>query len=221
MTETRPTVQELLAAYASGALRGAEAAAVEELLARDPAARAELEALRSTLAAVRAVEPVAAAEPDWDQMARDIRAACVPARPGLWARLRAALRPQHALLGAAVAGVAALLIVMLLRRHPAGEDAVVPEAPIASAPVTPPSPRDTGFTELDGMDEEQLAALEAALGAPAVGPDDGTAADDDEALAAADDDDTDLGMFDGSSYDDWLAAMSEDDLDDLEAGLDG
>ena len=64
---------------------GRGGAQVEALLAAHPEARAELDAIARTLAAVRAAEPRPHGEPDWDAMAREIQRACIdePApRPG-------------------------------------------------------------------------------------------------------------------------------------------
>jgi anti-sigma factor RsiW len=124
----RPPAELLLAAHADGALDGADEAAVAEHLAADPAAREQLAALREVLAEARAAAPAPAAEPDWDAMARDIGRACdAAARPGLWATLRALLRPRPATFALAAAAAALLLYLAA-------------PAVRSTAPAPPPAP---------------------------------------------------------------------------------
>ncbi len=126
---------ELVAAYAAGGLDPAEAAKVEELLARDDDARAELIEIRKALAAVKAARPLPASEPDWDAMAREIRQACAgddPAGPGWLARVAARLgmgevgRPARwwarpvglTAIASGVAGAAAIAIAQATTTRP-------------------------------------------------------------------------------------------------------
>jgi len=91
-------VAELLSAHAAGGLAPAEVARVEAYLAEHPEARAELDEIARTLAAVRAAEPRPRGEPDWDAMAREIQRDCAgePGAPWwqlwrLWSRRPVAL----------------------------------------------------------------------------------------------------------------------------------
>src|SRR5215213_6448973 len=90
---TRSNPEELLAAWAHRPddLSDEERRAVEALLARDAAARAEAEADRAMIARVADL-PEAGVEPVWDDLAASIRAA-LPAPmapvPNLWSRWRA------------------------------------------------------------------------------------------------------------------------------------
>jgi len=192
---------------------------------------------------------VPAEEPDWEQMASDIRAACAQPRPGLWQRLRAALaaplrdRRGQAALGLAVTAVAALVIVLLVGRDrqpaPVELAATGPDAAVAEPG------EDLRVAEVEDLDEAELEALEVALapGRLAAGTQDGGVDDPGEdplAIAAAEagltpeelaewaqlsvsaapaEGQLELGMFEDSGYDDWLAGMSESDLDVLDEAL--
>lgn len=230
--DRRPTAEELLAAYASGGLRGAEAAEVEELVARDPAARAELDAMRTTLAAVRAAEPVPAEEPDWEQMASDIRAACVQPPPGLWQRLRGVFAPLRGrrgqvALGLAVTAAAALVIVLLVGRgreqasEPVQVATTTPADAGAGDPVQPlrAPGEEVRVAEIEELDEPELEALEVAAAQAELTAEELAELEQLATSLAPAEGDLELGMFEDSGYDDWLAGMSESDLDLLEEEL--
>src|SRR4051812_27607595 len=72
-------------AHRPGDLTADERAAVEALLARDPAARAEADQLRGVIERVRALPPEG--EPSWSALAASIRASCEAAPRSWWARV--------------------------------------------------------------------------------------------------------------------------------------
>jgi anti-sigma factor RsiW len=116
--------EEKLSAYFDGELEPAERQEVEQWLARDPAGQATLaelgmmrQALDASLAAEAAKVPQARFEQIWDEIDRTLdreTAAHMPAvaAPSLWTRMLNVLRPAWAPV-AAVAGVAAVLIVVV------------------------------------------------------------------------------------------------------------
>jgi hypothetical protein len=181
---------ELLAAYADGGLTADEAAEVEALLARSPEARAELEAIRRLLDEARRAED--AAEPDWDQMAREIHRACdtAPSARRAWLRWP---RPALALGGLAAAAAAAVLFIALRgERDGGGAQRAASAPPVAPAPAAASEGDDDALPELrepaiDELDDDEVAALDEELAADDLG-DDGFIAD---LLAPAGDDDGD------------------------------
>ncbi len=187
---------DLLAAYADGGLSPDEASAVEELLARSPEARAELEAIRRLLAEARAAEaPVEGSEPDWDQMARVIQRAARDAPAPRFAWLRAPRRVLAIGALAAAAGAAMLFVVLRGaedRRAPHEAAAIAPVAPATTAEEAGPDPLPAlREPEVDELSADELADLEGELDADDLG-DDGFIAD----LLAAGGGDEDDGAFD-------------------------
>lgn len=130
MKPTSPSPEELLSAYADGALSDSERATVEAYLADHPDARSELDEIRSLLSRVRENPPEPAREPDWAAMNVAINEAIDTAgdgakSPGLAARLRAwlaGLAHPRVALGALAIGAAAAVIVALATGWPGGQD---------------------------------------------------------------------------------------------------
>jgi hypothetical protein len=191
----RRRVDRLLAAHASGGLDPAEARAVNDEVAGDPALRAELDEIAGTLAAVRAARPRPTEEPDWDAMAREIGRACddsaPPATPRGLRRFWPA-RPAAALTLTA-AGAAALAVAIAI----AGRLDREPDPPRPqSAQATAPAPR-----------AGEVAAAEAVVD-PAAEP------------AERDDDDDDEGEDALPDLGPGLDALSGDELAAFERALD-
>ena len=110
MTERHDDIRAKLASHADGGLDDDEELVVEDYLAGNPDARAELDELRQVIARVRGSEPRPDHEPDWDALAAAIDAACV-APPGWLTRLRAGFEWRHAaLVGVGVAAIAVLVM---------------------------------------------------------------------------------------------------------------
>lgn len=206
----RDDVAELLAAHAAGGLAPAEAARVEAYLAEHPEARAELDEITRTLAAVRAAEPRPHGEPDWDAMAREIQRACTgePGAPWwqvwrLWSRRPVAL--------AASGAVAIALVFVALSRG--GDSTQSRERSAAVDPrygrVAPDRGGAPGAGEASQGTADDDAANSASEGAAIAGADDHGGDD----LVAAD------------SYPDLrapvLGDLSNDELERLERALDG
>lgn len=226
----------LLAAFADdpGALTAAERAEVEALLAHDAGARAEVDAVRGLLGAVRELPQPPA--PAWDELARAISAAVDRAGPpSRWARLRSwLLRPS---VGIGVACATAAAVGLWIARRPASAPTAAHiDAPAldAGAPGAPPAslfgdePATAGeLADLDELDDAALDRLAASLGAAALDEldadgigfaaldrdhhrhDDGVAIAVDDAELDAEDDvlgDPDL---------DWVDELSDDDADTL------
>lgn len=139
MSDRLPS-DELLAAYADGALHGEEAKQVEDYLASNRDAAAELDELHRVLANVRAAEPRPTQEPNWAAMQRNIRLACdesaTPSWPG---RLRQLLRPRFVVGFAAVAAVGALAFLVVR-----GDSTPNPSEPSVAAAST-----DAGATKIE------------------------------------------------------------------------
>ena len=127
--------KQLIAAYLDGVaeLGADERRRVEELLRDDPAARADADELRATLATLRAMRPEGI-EPDWTALERRIGAA-VPATPptSWWRRLR-----WVAPIGALAATAATALVLV---HHPAPERTIQIDAgaPIVAPVEAPPT----------------------------------------------------------------------------------
>jgi anti-sigma-K factor RskA len=116
ITETHPDPDSLLGAYVLDALDADERRLVEDHLARDPRARAEVDDLRET-AAVLAVAPLAdeAPPPDlWERISAHASAASDPAVVDELASRRARRNSSRAVwVASAVAGVAAAVALVL------------------------------------------------------------------------------------------------------------
>jgi len=203
--------EELLAAYADGGLTPAEAAEVESLLAHSPEARGELEAIRRLLAEARQTGPDAAAEPDWDEMARAIHQACDAALPRRFAWL---WQPRRLIAIGALAASAAAVVGFIALRPGDGRETSRPRAaaltePPATAPVEPRPPTTADGAEepdalpalrepeVDELSPTELADLDDELESDDLG-DQGFIADllDPGAGGAGGDDDDDLDVFD-------------------------
>jgi hypothetical protein len=164
---TRLPIDQLLAAYASGAaLSDEERTAVEAFLEQSPAARDDVTAIGGLLDELRAAQPEPPAARE--AVVRAVRIACAapaPARGPLgWLRRRWTIAVPAGLAAAA----AAVLAVQLASRSSALEPAppAPPPAPIA-VPEAPPA--DDGVY-LDGeaivlgdLDDAETAAIDDAL----------------------------------------------------------
>lgn len=218
MSDSRPTDDELLAAYADGGLDPRDTARLDAHTDGDADAAAEVDALRQTINAVRATQPRPAAEPAWDDMARSIRAACDPLpapRPRVsWlARL---LRPRVAAPILAVAAAATIALIWT-RRHsatpqpapliaasepPAGD--TVPPAPAVLPEEQVPTPDQ--IPAVAELDDGQLDAVLAALDDV---PDlSGDSSGDDTST-----DDTAVGLFGDDAYASWVDDLDESQID--------
>lgn len=160
-------LSELLAAYADGGLTGAERARVEALLAADPHAQAEVEALRTVINATRAAQPRPTTEPAWDEMAQAIRAACrddaPPPRKGLVGWLRELLRPRYAGPALVVAAAAVLFVVWSGRRQAAGPGAdLATTERLAVSPPPSSTTTDDVLPGVSGWRAEEIEDLEGA-----------------------------------------------------------
>jgi hypothetical protein len=238
--QNQPSPEELLAAYAAGALEGEEAAAVEELMAADPSARAEMEALREVVLAARQAQPRPEREPAWDEMAREIAAECdrQPARARREGLLQVLLRPlrRPRYIGAAACAVAAAAALLLVLRggSPADDPAMQPDpARTAAAEATIDAGangalRATELEELDATELEELltelALLEEIDSADALLPQEVVA--EWVGLEIAEDRENGLGpapepeLFAEPNYENWLENLAEAEIDALAAYLD-
>lgn len=238
-SDETPTPEELLAAYAAGALEGDEAASVEEHMASHPEARAEMEALRDAIVELRRAKPAPAREPDWQAMRQSILADCdgperKPARRSrLGAAARALLGPRAAIASAAVvAAAAALVLATRTPSQPGSAPELAPDRRAAEAEASPAeAPRiELGAVDLDDLDEPELETLLGELNLDTlreIGPEDSLLPDDMAAdwaglPSAARDDDEDLyaaafevGVFAEPDYEDWLDGFAEADIEAL------
>jgi len=114
--------KELLAAYAMGDVTDDERRAVDAYLLESSAARAELEEIRATVAAVTDAEPTPAREPNWERLTADIMAPlrATPKTVPLWQRTPARWAALATLAAAAIA------IVWLGRQQPGSTPSPVP-----------------------------------------------------------------------------------------------
>ncbi len=222
MSDSRPTDDELLAAYADSGLDPRQTARLDARTGADPTAAAEVAGLRQTINAVRAAQPRPAAEPAWDEMARAIRAACdpLPAPRTRASWLGLLLRPRVA--APILALAAAATIALVFANRPASP--VPPPQPLVAAsdpPAGQHQPPDTDLTPLDtelpvpevsALDDGQLDAVLAALDdVPDLSGD--TPADDSST------DDTAVGLFGDDAYASWVDDLDESQLDDAAAYL--
>ena len=196
-----PGADELLSAYAVGALAPAEAARVEAYLAEHPEARDELDEIARTLAAVRAAEPRPHGEPDWDAMAREIQRACID-EPGApwWQIWRRRWSRRPVVLATAGAVAVALAFVVLPRGDDASPDG---ERSAAVDPGGRAAPAGGGHD--DGVRAKSAAG-------DAGGAEDGASRDDRTGQVAVADPDLRAPV---------LGDLSSDELDRLEDMLDG
>lgn len=220
------TIDEMLAAYADGALDPEERAQVERYLAAEPTADDEVEALQRVLGQVRAAEPRPAHEPDWAAMSRAIGAGIDAPVVPLHRRI---VRPRYLAPLVAVAA-AVVLFVTWPRATTTGTSATgtAPGAdPIAAAePATEP----VRAPELLDLEADELATLDRALegevwdetddGAPPVLGRDLAhewAALGREPLPDA----SGLGPLDEPDYTDFVDSLSPEELAELDAYLAG
>jgi len=162
---------ELLSAYLDGQLSAGERARLEAQLAADPALRAELEALRHTVALVRELPPVPI--PRNFILPRAMAARPRPVRP---------LRPRRAwaapLLTAATAVVSLLFVVVLAGDlllsgiggqafAPAAEPLLEAEAPQAALAPSPASEQVEVEAVVEVEAEEEIEAEEVEKAVPA------------------------------------------------------
>ena len=158
---------ELVTAYVDGVaeLSPDERRGVEALLARDPEARAEADAVHALLDRLRALPPEGRA-PDWAAMERSIRqaVAAAPARP--WWRRWQWLVPAVtcATAAAVLLGIwpraASIAIPPHLQRPPN----VVPAVPVAPAAKEPPAEDSVVALWLDGTEVDLDVSAPAVLG---------------------------------------------------------
>jgi hypothetical protein len=214
---TRPRIEELLAAYASGAeLPDDERAAVEALLDQSPAAKREVDAIGALLCELRATEPEP--PPASEAVVRAVRIACATPEPGLRGWL--ARRWRIAVPAVLAAGAAAAIAITLAGRGGPGPTEVAPAPPIP-IPTTSPDVDDGGGEPT--TDAVWLDGAAFALG----DLDDETAAEldrmfDDELAAFDAGDDADEPVFDGLLPDDaldWVDALDDADAEMLDAWL--
>lgn len=145
MTEPNaPLDEQRLHAFLDGELSPADRAEVEQLLARDARARAYVDGLRLISRAVVASSddeaarvPEARFEQIWDEIERtldrDQRLQKAPAAaPSLWERLRGALRPLL-VPTVAVAGVAAVAVVVVSSLDPGGGTPTANNEPVVAS----------------------------------------------------------------------------------------
>jgi len=225
MSDSRPTDDELLAAYADGGLDPRDTARLDARTDGDGDAAAEVDALRQTINAVRATQPRPAAEPAWDEMARAIRAACDPLpapRPRVsWlARL---LRPRVAAPILAVAAAATIALIWTRRQSatPQSQPLIAASNPpagdtVAPAPDVLPEEQPAIADELPavaGLDDSQLDAVLAALDADAPDLSGDTSSDDTGS------DDTAVGLFGDDAYASWVDDLDESQIDAASAYL--
>ena len=234
-----PTPEELLAAYAAGALEGDEAASVEEHMASQPEARAEMESLRDAIVELRRAQPAPAREPDWQAMRQSILAECdspernTAGRSRLGAAARALLSPRAAIASAvAVAAAAALVLATRAPSHTGSTPELAPDRLAAKAESSPTeAPRiELRADDLDDLDEPELETLLGELNLDTlreIGPEDSLLPDDMAAEwaglpTATRDDDEDLyaaafepGVFAEPDYEDWLDGLAEADIEAL------
>ncbi len=156
----------LLNAYLDGELAAGEQAALEQRLARDPALRQELEALRATVAVLKMAERVRAPR----NFTLDPAVYDAPVSRTLWDRLMAGSLPRLAAAGA-VAGLTLVCAaaVILSRQGGLGTPAAAPEAAMVAqdtAPAAAAQPMEAAEAE----PEMGMAAEEPAAEAPAAEP---------------------------------------------------
>ena len=128
----------LLTAFVDGVgeLAPDERRRVEALLDADPGARADAEATRDVLGALRAL-PVEGAAPDWAQLERRIRGAVAPLPVRPWWRRWQLIVP----LGACLAGATTLAIWLGTAKAPGAPAlAVAPPTEITHAAPAAPAP---------------------------------------------------------------------------------
>lgn len=204
MTERDP--DDLLAAYVDGVgeLTTAERKIVEARLAEDPAWRADADATRALLGALREL-PAEGAEPDWSAMEHAIRTEVGPGVPRAWWRGWRWLVPIGAL---AMAGAVLLLVLRMPVTKSTGETAVhVPAPSDAGAPPALVSDESTTLPlYLDG------AAVEIDVQAAELGDEDPLTADAAEIRLLPTDDLAwvdDLGDDDIAAAEAWLATRKK------------
>ncbi len=155
----QPSVQELLAAHADGALNQEESERVERYLQENGPARVARSELEHTIEAVRSLKPEPPA-PDWSAMEASIGQALERARDGSPAPKVLNFRAR---LGLGLAMAAGLLIAALLLR---------PEQPqVRPAPSAPSWARSIGsfgdnfeqWPEVRALGRASAAELEATL----------------------------------------------------------
>ena len=140
---------ELLTAFVDGVgeLAPDERRRVEALLAADPDARADADATRDVLGALRAL-PAEGAAPDWAQLERRIRDAVAPLPVRPWWRRWQLIVP----FGACLAGAAALAIWLGTAKAPVAPAAVAPPEVAHAAPAEPASPAPAATAAPDASD---------------------------------------------------------------------
>lgn len=139
--EPDPLPGERLSAWLDGELSDAEQRELEAELARDPALRADLEALEGVVRLVREEAPTVA-PPGFHQRVMARAAELEPARPGFFVVVASWLRRWEAIALAGVA-VAALLLALPFASSP---EAPTPDAPVSPGAVrlSPPADADPG-----------------------------------------------------------------------------
>jgi hypothetical protein len=238
-------VEELLAAYADGALDGDDRARVEAYLADHPEAADEVEALRAVINDTRATQPRPSHEPDWAAMRQAIADevggyGSAPA-PSWWRRL---LRPRYGLTAALAAAAVVVLIVSTggERLTPAptatstGDGGAETRAETGEPLEIADQPLELRAARVADLDESELDDLLAELEPGALAPDadapdaDGEPVDDpvltaDEMAIWTADADADplleIGLFGDPELDDLLDDLSEEELSELDAFLSG
>jgi len=158
--------EDLLAAYASGELDDDERQQVEQLLADNASARADLEDIQTLLDSVRAAKPTGSEEPAWDLMADDIRLHIDADNEGLIYAIRRLFR-RPVVLGFAASACAALVVFFVLaseRQHSADKPEIVGQIPSATtdAGVLEPAleaASDLRTANLDDLDDDEIDRL--------------------------------------------------------------
>jgi hypothetical protein len=150
---------ELLAAYVDGVaeLSLDERKRVDDLLARDPALRAQEAETRALVGQLRDLPPEGG-EPDWSALENGIKAAVTNDEPSPW---WARLRWRYIVPGVALAMTAAIVALVLRDPAPKPEPAIVKSAPpVAPIETVEDDPMASTPLWLDGTDLD--VALEAA-----------------------------------------------------------
>ncbi len=179
------------------------------------------------IAELRSLEPPLGVDPAWDQMAREISAACdavgMRRRSRVVTWLGETFRPRNVAIGL-VGAIAAIALIVLVRggneQQARRSIASMPDAPLArrdagaeDGPATTnearPTLRAAAIDELDGLELETLAA---SLIDPSTVFDEG--AEQDEPL-----DDAELVLGPDPNYESLLDELDDEDIDELDAVL--
>lgn len=149
-------VRNRLSAYLDGELPSGEAREVESALARDPALRAEYEALRNAVELLRAEGIV---EPPEGFTARVLAAVEAEPMPTGWRRMTRRVRVEAVLLAAA-----ALLVVTWVGQKPAAPPEPTADAGLAPPLVAPAAAPEPAPVEIAGRNESMAKAAPRADG---------------------------------------------------------